>query len=125
MTEGGLDFTILSVLYPAIYYQHRIALTESVGMAQLKAEYELRRAKVVALAESFVILGLLSWLSVEYQSNTYMQEWVARFFWPAGVLLNGTLVGLVGGILIGWIVAFYQGKRSREQMILDQLKKIV
>jgi len=45
-------------------------------------------------------------------------------FWPAGVLLNGTLVGLVGGVLIGWIVVFYQGKRSREQMILDQLKKM-
>jgi hypothetical protein len=94
-------------------------------MAQLKAEYELRRARVVALAESFVILGLLSWLSVEYHSNTYMQEWVIRYFWPAGVLLNGTLVGLVSGILIGWTVAFYQGKRSREQMILDQLKKMV
>jgi hypothetical protein len=100
-------------------------MTESLGMAQLKAEYELRRARLVAVVESFVILGLLSWLSVEYQYNTYMEAWMTRYFWPASILLNGTLVGVVAGILVGWVLATYQGKRSREQEILDRLKKIV
>ncbi len=80
---------------------------------------------MLALAQSLVILGLLSWLSVEYSRNTFMQEWVVQNFWPAGLLLNGTLVGVVIGLIVGWGLASSQGRRSREQAILDSLKKIV
>jgi len=81
----------------------------------------LRRARLAALGESFVILTLLVWLSLEYENNFYMREWIAAHFWPAQWLLNGTLVGL----LAGWMLATWQGKRSREQKILDDLRKIV
>src|SRR5207244_12658315 len=54
-----------------------------------------------------------------------MQPWVATHFWPAQWLLNGTLVGAATGLLAGWILATWQGKRSREQKILDDLRKIV
>jgi len=85
----------------------------------------LRRARLAALGESFVILTLLVWLSLEYQHNLYMQQWLAANFWPAQWLLNGTLVGLATGLLAGWILATWQGRRSREQKILDDLRKIV
>jgi len=100
-------------------------MSERLDMQRLKAEYVARRAKLVALGESFVILVLLLALSLEYENNLYMQEWVVRNFWPAAWLLNGTLVGLASGLLAGWTLATWQGRRSREQKILDDLRKIV
>ena len=100
-------------------------MSERLDMQRLKAEYIARRAKLVALGESFVILTLLTILSLEYQGNVYMQEWVSHNLWPASFLLNGTLVGAMAGLLIGWTVATWQGRRSREQKILDDLRKIV
>jgi len=100
-------------------------MSETLDMHRLKAEHMLRRVRLAALGESFVILTLLVWLSLEYQNNFYMQQWLAAHFWPAQLLLNGTLVGVATGLLAGWILATWQGKRSREQKILDDLRKIV
>jgi len=100
-------------------------MSERLDMQRLKAEYVARRAKLVALGESFVILVLLLALSLEYENNLYMQQWVTQNIWPAAWLLNGTLVGVMMGLLTGWILATWQGKRSREQKILDDLRKIV
>ena len=100
-------------------------MSETLDMHRLKAEHMLRRARLAALGESFVILTLLVWLSLEYQNNFYMQKWLSTHFWPAQWLLNGTLVGAATGLLAGWILATWQGKRSREQKILDDLRKIV
>ena len=100
-------------------------MSETLDMHRLKAEHLLRRARLAALGESFVILTLLVWLSLEYQNNFYMQKWLATHFWPAQWLLDGTLVGVATGLLAGWILATWQGKRSREQKILDDLRKIV
>ena len=100
-------------------------MAETLDLARLRAEHNLKRTRQLALGESFVILGLLVWLSVEYQNNLYMQEWIGRNFWPAAWLLNGTLVGVMAGLLVGWTVATWHGKRSREQKILDSLRKII
>ena len=100
-------------------------MSERLDMQRLKAEYNARRAKRLALAESFVILSLLLALTLEYENNRYMQIWISHNFWPAGWLLNGTLVGVIAGLLAGWVLASWQGKRSREQKILDDLRKIV
>ncbi len=94
-------------------------------MHRLKAEYLARRAKRIALLESFVIVALMLALSLEYENNAYMQLWIVQHLWFAGYLLNGTLVGLVAGLLVGWTLASWQGRRSREQKILDDLRKIV
>jgi hypothetical protein len=40
-------------------------------------------------------------------------------------LLNGTLVGLYGGVLLGYWVAMYAGRRSEDEEILERLKKRV
>jgi len=102
-----------------------VSMSERLDMQRLKAEYVARRAKLLALGESFVILVLLLALTLEYQRNVYMQQWISQNFWPAAWLLNGTLVGTMAGILVGWTVASWQGRRSREQKILDDLRKIV
>src|SRR2546427_12685326 len=101
------------------------SMSETLDMHRLKAEHMLRRARLAALGESFVILTLLVWLSLEYQNNFYMQQWLAAQFWPGQWLLNGTLVVVATGLLAGWLLATWQGKRSREQKILDDLRKIV
>jgi len=100
-------------------------MSEPVDLHRLKAEYIARRAKLLAMAESFVIAGLLLALTLEYEDNVYMRLWVSRNIWPVGYLLNGTLVGLIAGLLVGWTLASWQGRRSREQKILDDLRKIV
>ena len=83
-------------------------MSETLDMHRLKAEHMLKRARLAALGESFVILTLLVWLSFEYQNNFYMQEWVAAHFWPAQWLLNGTLVGVAAGLMAGWVLATWQ-----------------
>lgn len=100
-------------------------MSEPLDLHRLKAELVARRAKRIALIESVVILGLLASLTLEYENNAYMQTWISHNFWPLGLLLNGTFVGLIAGLLGGWTIASYQGRRSREQKILDDLRKIV
>jgi hypothetical protein len=100
-------------------------MSEPVDMHRLKAEYIARRAKLLAMAESFVIAGLLLALTLEYEDNVYMRLWVSQNIWPVGYLLNGTLLGLISGLLVGWTLASWHGRRSREQKILDDLRKIV
>ena len=100
-------------------------MSEPVDMHRLKAEYIARRTKLLAMAESFVIAGLLLALTLEYEDNVYMRLWVSQNIWPVGYLLNGTLLGLISGLLVGWTLASWQGRRSREQKILDDLRKIV
>jgi hypothetical protein len=102
-----------------------VPLSEPLDMHRLKAEYLARRAKRIALLESFVIVGLLLALTLEYENNAYMRLWVLQNMWPVGYLLNGTLLGLMAGLLVGWTIASWQGRRSREQKILDDLRKIV
>src|SRR5207249_11747852 len=100
-------------------------MSERLDMQRLKAEYVARRAKLVALGESFVILVLLLALSLEYENNLYMEEWVTRNFWPAAWLLNGTLVGVGSGLLAGWTLAAWRGRRSRERHIRDDVRQVV
>ncbi len=102
-----------------------MSMSDSLSLAELKMEQRAKRTRLLAFLQSFVILGLLVALSWEYSRNIFMQEWVAQNFWPVGFLLNGTLVGVCVGVIAGWTIASYNGRRSREQAILDSLRKIV
>ena len=90
---------------------------------QLERERTAKRTRWLVWTESLVILGLLVWVSVEYENNLFLQSWAASNVGPVSFLLNGTLAGLYAGVLLGYAVAKYAGWRSEEEKILESLKK--
>ena len=94
-----------------------------VGMDQLKRERLVKRTRWLVWAESLVILGLLVWVSLEYENNFFLQSWAKTNIGPVSFLLNGTLAGLYAGTVIGYAVARHTGKSTEEERILESLKK--
>jgi len=90
---------------------------------RLKQEQLVKRTRWLIWVESLVILGLLIWLSLEYDNNLFLQAWAKANVGPVSFLLNGTLAGLYAGTLLGYAVAKYGGKRTEEERILESLKK--
>jgi hypothetical protein len=90
---------------------------------RLKQEQLVKRTRWLVWVESLVILGLLIWLSLEYDNNLFLQAWAKANFGPVSFLLNGTLAGLYAGTLLGYAVAKYTGNRTEEEKILESLKK--
>jgi len=98
-------------------------MDERLDMDQLKQQQLVKRTRWLVWTESLVILGLLVWVSLEYQNNLFLQSWAKSNVGPVSFLLNGTLAGLYAGALLGYAVAKYAGRRSEEQRILESLKK--
>ena len=96
---------------------------DKLDMDQLRKKEFAKRTRWLVLAESLVILGLLIWVSTEYENNLYLQSWVRANVGPIGFLLNGTLAGLYAGTLLGYMIVTYVGKRTEEAKILESLKK--
>src|SRR6266480_6010981 len=96
---------------------------DRMDMDQLKREQLVKRTRWLVWAESLVILGLLIWVSLEYENNLFLQSWAKSNVGPLGFLLNGTLAGLYAGALLGYSVAKYAGRSSEEEKILESLKK--
>ncbi len=92
-------------------------------MDRLERERMVRRTRWLVWAESLVILGLLIWVSLEYENNLFLQSWAKSNVGPVSFLLNGTLAGLYAGALLGYAGAKYAGRRSEEEKILESLKK--
>ena len=92
-------------------------------MDQLRKKEFTKRTRWLVLVESMVILGLLTWVSTEYENNVFLRDWVNANVGPLGFLLNGTLAGLYAGTLLGYTIAKYLGKRTEEEEILESLKK--
>jgi hypothetical protein len=67
---------------------------------------------LIAFAQFVIIVLLLSGVSAEYQSNRYMQEWIAQNAWPVGYLLNGYLASTLVGVAIGGGFLLLQRWRS-------------
>jgi cytochrome bd-type quinol oxidase subunit 2 len=74
---------------------------------------------LIAFAQFVVIVLLLSGISAEYQSNTYMQDWIAQNAWPVGYLLNGYLASTLVGVAIGGGVLLVQKWRSSGELRKD------
>jgi EmrB/QacA subfamily drug resistance transporter len=65
-----------------------------------------RTVGAIVIGQFLVMLGLLTALSSEYQSNPFMRQWFTSNAWPIGFLLGNylgsMLIGIVGTILILW-----------------------
>jgi hypothetical protein len=96
---------------------------DRLDMDRLEREQMVKRTRWLVWAESLVILGLLIWVSLEYENNLFLQSWAKSNVGPVSFLLNGTLAGLYAGLLVGYAVAKYAGRRSEEERILESLKK--
>jgi hypothetical protein len=96
---------------------------DKLDMDQLRKKEFAKRTRWLVLAESMVILGLLTWVSIEYGNNIFLRDWANATIGPLSFLLNGTLAGLYAGTLFGYMMAKYFGKRTEEEEILESLKK--
>ncbi len=96
---------------------------ERMDLDRLKGEQLVKRTRWLVWAESLVILGLLIWVSLEYENNLFLQSWAKSNVGAVSFLLNGTLAGLYAGAMVGYAVAKYAGRRSEEERILESLKK--
>jgi hypothetical protein len=96
---------------------------DRLDMDRLKHEQIVKRTRWLVWAESLVILGLLVWVSLEYENNLYLQSWAKANIGPISFLLNGTLAGLYAGALLGYAVAKYAEKKTEDEKILESIKK--
>ena len=96
---------------------------DRLDMDRLKHEQIAKRTRWLVWAESLVILGLLVWISLEYENNLYLQSWAKANIGPVSLLLNGTLAGLYAGTLLGYAVAKYAEQKTEDEKILESLKK--
>ena len=67
----------------------------------------------IILGQYVAIIGLLTAISSEYSSNTYMQQWISQNVSPLGYLLNGflgpILLTILGIAYLGWRRFFRRG----------------
>jgi hypothetical protein len=98
-------------------------MTDGLDLDGLKREQIERRTRWLVWAESLVILGLLVWVSVEYENNIFLQSWARTNIGPVSFLLNGTLAGLYAGALLGYTIARYAEKKTEDEKILESIRK--
>ena len=98
-------------------------MTDRLDVDEMRQNELAKRTRWLVWAESLVILGLLIWVSLEYENNLFLRSWLNANVGPVSFLLNGTLAGLYAGALLGYAVAKYWGRRSEEESILESLEK--
>jgi hypothetical protein len=96
---------------------------DRIDLDQLKSDQLVKRTRWLVWAESLVILGLLVWVSLEYENNLFLQSWAKSNIGSVSFLLNGTLAGLYAGTLLGYTVAKYAERKTEEEKILESLRK--
>ena len=90
--------------YPSVSYFPWCEYERRVRAGRLTMTKRTRRVDstvLIAFAQFVIIVLLLSGVSADYQSNMYMQEWIAQNAWPVGYLLNGYLASTLVGVAIG------------------------
>ena len=85
-------------------------------MARARRIRQVDTTLLIAFAQFVIIVLLLSGVSAEYQSNKYMQDWIAQNAWPVGYLLNGYLASTLVGVAIGGGFLLVQRWRSTREL---------
>src|SRR5207245_205675 len=117
-----IRFRVWLHAYIPIQFGLRI-MGDRLDLEQLKQEQLAKRTRWLVWVESLVILGLLVWVSLEYENNLFLESWAKTNIGPVSFLLNGTLAGLYAGTLLGYVVAKYAGRRTEEERILESIRK--
>src|SRR5947209_19082543 len=97
-------------------------MSDRLDLEQLKRKEFAKRTRWLVWVESSVILGLLVWVSLEYQNNLFLESWAKTNIGPVSFLLNGTLAGLYAGALLGYTIAKYAEKKTEDEKILESLR---
>ena len=103
-----------------------VSMAREVSLAGLREEQVARRAGILALFQSLVILLLLVWISEEYNNNQYFQGWAAQNLGGFGFLLNGTGLAFYAGLLVSVLVfrtlprALEERARGRRRQTVGQ-----
>ncbi len=79
---------------------------------------------VLIIGQSLVVLTLLAWLSAEFQSNVYMENWVERNFPVLRFVLDRYFVVLLFGVFVGAVLIYFLQRKSREERLLEYLRKL-
>ena len=98
-------------------------MSKQLDLEQLKRKEFAKRTRWLVWLESSVILGLLVWVSLEYENNVFLQSWAKANVGPVSFLLNGTLAGLYAGTMMGYLVAKHLGARTEDDKILESIRK--
>ncbi len=85
-------------------------------MTIIRKTQRLDTTLLIAFAQFVIIVLLLSGVSAEYQSNRYMQDWIAQNVWPVGYLLNGYLASTLVGVAIGGAFLLLQRWRGTKDV---------
>ena len=96
---------------------------DKLDMDKLRKKEFAKRTRWLVFVESLAILGLLIWVSIEYENNLFLQSWANANIGPVSFLLNGTLAGLYTGILLGYVMSRYFGQRTEEEKMLESLRR--
>jgi len=94
-----------------------------VEKRDLRRNKRMRRLEpsiLLAFAQFVIIAVLLSAASAEYQSNVFMQEWIAKNASPIGYLLNGYLAATLVGFAIGGAFLLFQRWRSSHENPIER-----
>src|SRR3989454_7564250 len=97
-------------------------MSDRLDLEQLKRKEFAKRTLRLVWVESSLILGLLVWVSLEYENNLFLQSWAKTNIGPVSFLLNGTLAGLYAGSMLGFTIAKYAEKKTEDEKILESLR---
>jgi hypothetical protein len=78
-----------------VSHVHRGLATIEPTIKPLQTQDRGRTTCLLIYGQFILVVGLLSSLSYEYQSNIFMRQWFANNAWPLGYLLNNYLASIL------------------------------
>lgn len=97
------------------YFPRDISLDKRKQLRDTHQDRRIDATLLIAFIQFVVVVLLLSAASAEYQSNSYMQEWISHNAWPIGYFLNGYLASMLVGVAIGGGVLLIQKWRQAKK----------